>query len=145
MYTVFTCACLHPLYVHATFLAMTGEPLIPQTTWSQYTAEIYLTGKRPIIGSYDYRVVEARAREVTKDNHCAFAHSILRITSINEKSTLAAYLYTFGSAGTGSTYRSNLEALEQWRIIPRMLHNATHRSLDVTTATLPCQQLEQSR
>ena len=50
---------------------------------------------------------------------------------------LAAYMYTFGNAGTGSTYRSNLEALEQWRIIPRMLHDATHRNLDVTTAALP--------
>lgn len=60
--------------------------------------------------------------------------------------SLAAYMYTFGNAGTGSTYRSNLEALEQWRIIPRMLRNATHRNLDVTTAALPAtQQLEQSR
>jgi hypothetical protein len=124
---------------------MTGDPLTPQTTWSQYTAEIYLTGKRPIIGSYDHRVVEARAREATKDNHCAFTHSILRITSTDETSPLAAYMYTFGNAGTGSTYRSNLEALEQWRIIPRMLRNATHRNLDVTTTTLLCQQLEQSR
>jgi hypothetical protein len=65
-------------------LAMTGDPLIPQTTWSQYTAEVYLTGKRPIIGSVDHRVVEARAREATKDNHCAFAHSILCITSTDE-------------------------------------------------------------
>lgn len=51
---------------------MAGDPVTPQTTWSQYTAEIYLTGKRPIIGSYDHRVVEARAREATKDNHGAF-------------------------------------------------------------------------
>lgn len=47
---------------------------------------------------------------------------------------LAAYMYTFGSAGTGSTYRNNLEALEQWRIMPRMLRNVTHRNLDVRTA-----------
>ena len=43
----------------------------------------------------------------------------------------AAYMYTFGNAGTGGTYRSNLEALEQWRIVPRMLRDATHRNLDV--------------
>jgi lactate 2-monooxygenase len=116
---------------------MAGDPLTPQTTWSQYTTEIYLSGKPPIIGSYDYRVVEERAREATKDNHCAFSHSILRITSIDEKSSLAAYLYTFGSAGIGSTYNNNLEALKQWRIIPRMLRDATHRNLDVTIAALP--------
>ena len=114
---------------------MTDDPLTPQTTWSQYTAEVYLMGKRPIIGSYDHRVVEERAREATKDNHGAFAHSILRVTSTNEKSSLAAYMYTFGNAGTGGTYRSNLEALEQWRIIPHMLRNATHRNLDVITAS----------
>jgi len=48
-------------------------------------------------------------------------------------------MYTFGSAGTGSTYRNNTEALQQWRIIPRMLRNATHRNLDVSVgaASLP--------
>jgi isopentenyl diphosphate isomerase/L-lactate dehydrogenase-like FMN-dependent dehydrogenase len=40
-------------------------------------------------------------------------------------------MYTFGNAGTGSTYHNNLKALEQWRIVPRMLRNATHRNLDV--------------
>jgi len=40
-------------------------------------------------------------------------------------------MYTFGSAGTGSTYRNNFEALEQWRIVPRMLRNSTQRNLDV--------------
>jgi lactate 2-monooxygenase len=55
-------------------------------------------------------------------------------------SLLAAYLYTFGNAGSGSTYSSNLEALEQWRIVPRMLRDATNSNLDVTTsiAALPC-------
>ena len=55
------------------FSPMTDDPLTPQTTWSQYTTEVYLMGKHPIIGSYDYRVVEERAREATKDNHGAFA------------------------------------------------------------------------
>ena len=52
---------------------MTGDPdpLTPQTTWSQYTAKIYLMGKRSVIGSYDHRVVEATTREAMKDNHCA--------------------------------------------------------------------------
>jgi isopentenyl diphosphate isomerase/L-lactate dehydrogenase-like FMN-dependent dehydrogenase len=48
----------------------------------------------------------------------------------------AAFMYTFGSAGTSSTYRNNLEALEQWRIVPRMLRNATDRNLEVRGAYL---------
>ena len=40
----------------------------PQTTWSQYAAQIYVAGKRPVIGSYDYRLMEAKAREEMKDN-----------------------------------------------------------------------------
>ena len=50
-----------------------------------------------------------------------------RTTSVEEKLWSAAYMYTFDNAGTGSTYRYNLEALQQWRIIPRMLAIATHR------------------
>ena len=51
---------------------------------------------------------------------------------LSESRSSAAYMYTFGSAGTSSTYRNNLEALEQWRIIPRMLRNATDRNLEVS-------------
>ena len=43
-------------------------------------------------------------------------------------------MYTFGSAGSSRTYRNNLEALERWRIIPRMLRNATDRNLEVSYA-----------
>jgi lactate 2-monooxygenase len=85
----------------------------PKTTWSSFVTQIYLSDRRPINGSYDYRAIEAKAREVTKDNR-------------------AAFMYTFGSAGTSSTYRNNLEALEQWRIVPRMLRNATDRNLETT-------------
>ena len=59
-----------------------------------------------------------------------------RTAPVEEKLWPAAYMYTFGNAGTGSTYRNNLEALQQWRIIPRMLRDATHRNLDVNTAPL---------
>jgi len=47
---------------------------------------------------------------------------------------LGAFMYTFGNAGTGGTHRNNLEALEQWRIVPRMLRDATNRNLDVGAA-----------
>ena len=50
---------------------MPGNPPTPQTTWSQYVAQIYTTGDRPVNGSYDYRVIEAKAREAMKDNLCA--------------------------------------------------------------------------
>jgi len=85
----------------------------PKTTWSAFLSQIYMTDRRPVNGSYDYRAIEEKAREVTKHNH-------------------AAYMYTFGSAGTGSTHRVNLVALERWRIVPRMLRNATDRNLETT-------------
>jgi hypothetical protein len=40
----------------------------PKTTWSSFVTQIYLSDRRPINGSYDYRAIEAKAREVTKDN-----------------------------------------------------------------------------
>lgn len=47
---------------------MTADYLSPQAPWSTYLAQIYTAGKRPVIGSYDHRVVEAKAREAMKDN-----------------------------------------------------------------------------
>ncbi|KAI0265625.1 FMN-dependent alpha-hydroxy acid dehydrogenase [Gloeopeniophorella convolvens] len=89
------------------------EPLNAKTTWSSYLTQLYIKGQTPVNGSFDYRAVEEKAREVTKDNR-------------------AAYMYTFGSAGTSGTYRNNLEDIERWRIIPRMLRDATNRNLDTT-------------
>ena len=40
-------------------------------------------------------------------------------------------MYAGGNAGTGSTYRANLRAFDKYAIIPRMLVNANHRSLEV--------------
>lgn len=40
-------------------------------------------------------------------------------------------MYTFGSAGSSSTNKANLKALQQWKIIPRMLRDASTRSLEV--------------
>ena len=45
-------------------------------------------------------------------------------------------MYIFGSAGSARTYQNNLDALEQWRIIPRMLRNATDRNLEVSRAPI---------
>ena len=41
-------------------------------------------------------------------------------------------MYAFGNAGTVTTYRSNRDAFEQWRITPHMLRDVTHRNLDVS-------------
>lgn len=40
----------------------------PKTTWTSFLSQIYLSGRRPVNGSYDYRAIEEKAREVTKDN-----------------------------------------------------------------------------
>ncbi|KAI0249195.1 hypothetical protein BJV78DRAFT_1230186, partial [Lactifluus subvellereus] len=68
---------------------MTGNPIVLKTTWSQYLSQMYTIGQPPVIGLYDYCVVELskRRHKLTKDNH-------------------------------GTTYCGNLDTLEQWRIIP---------------------------
>ncbi len=40
-------------------------------------------------------------------------------------------MYAGGSAGTNSTEHANRAAFSKWGIIPRMLVNATHTSLEV--------------
>ena len=40
-------------------------------------------------------------------------------------------MYVSGSAGTNSANAGNLEELAKWRIVPRMLRDATVRSLEV--------------
>ncbi|KAH8980530.1 FMN-dependent alpha-hydroxy acid dehydrogenase [Lactarius akahatsu] len=102
-----------------------GNSSALKTTWSSFLSEIYLTDRRPVDGSYDYRAVEEKAREVTKDYHGDWPRTTASCSS-------AAFLYTYGTAGSGNTNRNNLEALQQWRIIPRMLRNATNRSLETT-------------
>lgn len=42
------------------------------------------------------------------------------------------FLYVFGSASTGRTYKSNLDAFDRYRLRPRMLVNATRRDVITT-------------
>lgn len=44
------------------------------------------------------------------------------------------YWYVQGGAGAGATMRANREAFDKWRIVPRMLRDATKR--DVSTSVL---------
>ncbi|PFH54019.1 hypothetical protein AMATHDRAFT_136316 [Amanita thiersii Skay4041] len=81
--------------------------------WSQYMPGIYASRRGPTpLGTVVFEEIEAKAREVLKDHH--------------------SFLYAFGSAGTNSTERNNRQAFQRYGIIPRMLVNATHRSLETT-------------
>ena len=42
-----------------------------------------------------------------------------------------AWGYVAGGAGTGATMRANREAFDRWRIVPRMLRDASERDLSV--------------
>lgn len=55
----------------------------------------------------------------------------INLIKVNLCLYLGAFMYAGGSAGTNSTERANREAFLKWGIIPRMLVNATHTSLEV--------------
>ncbi|KAF8158432.1 oxidoreductase [Crassisporium funariophilum] len=93
---------------NSTPLEVGGNP------WSTYMADIYRSRQGPQpLGTVSFDEIEAKARETLKDYGGAF-------------------MYAGGSAGTNSTYRANLRAFEKFGIIPRMLVNATKRSLETT-------------
>ncbi|KAF8627402.1 hypothetical protein AX17_006217 [Amanita inopinata Kibby_2008] len=82
--------------------------------WSKYMFNIYASQKGPEpFGTVAFDEIEAKARETLKDYPEAF-------------------WYAYGSAGTKSTDRNNTRAFQKYAIIPRMLVDATHRSLETT-------------
>src|SRR5256885_8671598 len=86
---------------------MTTPPL------STYSSEIYLYGmggKRPDITT-DLSALEAYAKDRMEPQ---------------------AFWYAAGAAGSGATYRGNLEAFDRWRIVPRMLAGAAGRNPQAT-------------
>ncbi|KAJ7726536.1 oxidoreductase [Mycena metata] len=85
-----------------------------QSPWSSYSLGVYLgrKGTQPL-GTVVFDEIEAKAKETLKDYPGAF-------------------MYAGGSAGTNSTYRANLRAFEKYRIVPRMLVDATTRNLETT-------------
>ncbi|TFY77745.1 hypothetical protein EWM64_g6262, partial [Hericium alpestre] len=94
--------------------AQAAQQTDPNTNrWSAYMVQLYNTRIPPSIKSFDFSRLEAEAREKTKEYH-------------------GAYMYTFGSAGSCDTARANVRALQQWRIVPRMLRDASARSLETT-------------
>ncbi|MFF0308198.1 lactate 2-monooxygenase [Streptosporangium sp. NPDC004379] len=49
--------------------------------------------------------------------------------AVREKLDPGPYWYVAGSAGTGATDRANREAFDRWRVVPRMLRDASVRDL----------------
>lgn len=47
------------------------------------------------------------------------------------------YWYVAGAAGSGATYRANREAFDRYRLVPRMLTDATARDLSTTVLGTP--------
>src|SRR4029453_1046570 len=47
------------------------------------------------------------------------------------------FWYVAGGAGCGATVRANREAFDRWRLVPRMLRDATNRSLATTVLGTP--------
>ncbi|EIM86183.1 oxidoreductase [Stereum hirsutum FP-91666 SS1] len=104
---------LHDEHVPSTATAWADGNEKLQTEWSAYMRNAYAGRKPPSIESYTVGKLEERAREATEGS-------------------CSAYMYTFGSTGSSSTNKANLKALQQWKIIPRMLRDASTRSLETT-------------
>ncbi|KAJ8081137.1 hypothetical protein PM082_017980 [Marasmius tenuissimus] len=94
---------------------MSSTLTVPEPeAWSSYMRGIYLAGIPPQpLGTVVYNEIEEKARQKLKDYPGAF-------------------LYAHGSAGTWQTYNANLKAFERYRIIPRMLVDASERNLETT-------------
>ncbi|KAF7288985.1 Fmn dependent [Mycena indigotica] len=94
-----------------------------QWSWSGYMLSVYAGRQGPgPLGTVVFEEIEAKAKEKLKDYPGAF-------------------MYAGGSAGTNSTYRANLRAFEKYRIVPRMLVNATTRNLEARFRILACRLL----
>jgi lactate 2-monooxygenase len=87
---------------------MTPDP--PREQFGDHYRSIYLAGAGGELPSLpvDWRGLEAGAAEALDERAAG---------------------YVFGSAGTGGTERANREALDAWRIVPRMLRDVATRDL----------------
>ncbi|KAJ3520483.1 hypothetical protein NMY22_g12740 [Coprinellus aureogranulatus] len=89
-------------------------PVNSTNPWRSFMGEIYYSRKAPYpLGTVKFEEIEAQAREKLKDIPGAFD-------------------YAGGSCGVNSTDRVNKQAFSKWGIIPRMLRNATDRTLETT-------------
>src|SRR5262249_36610945 len=78
-----------------------------------YQAEIYLLGLDDVRPDFttDGTALEESARQIMEPG---------------------PFWYVAGAAGSGATARANREAFDRWRLVPRMLRAATHRTLAPT-------------
>ncbi|KAI6039659.1 FMN-dependent alpha-hydroxy acid dehydrogenase [Pisolithus marmoratus] len=91
---------------------MTAEAPLPNK-WTNYLVDIYTKGRLPVLGTVNIKEIEEKAKEAMKDQ-------------------ISAYMYTFGSAGTCSTDWANRRAFENYRLVPRMLVDASNRNIETT-------------
>jgi lactate 2-monooxygenase len=84
----------------------------PLTDWSAFQYEIYLNGTAGAVPSLptDLTALERVAQE---------------------RLDPGAFGYVAGSAGDGKTSRANRDALDRWRIVPRMLRDVERRDLSI--------------
>ena len=78
-----------------------------------YQAEIYLNGLAGVLPEF---TTNANGLE----------------ESARQRLEPGPFWYVAGAAGTGATARANREAFDRWRIVPRMLRDATNRNLSTT-------------
>jgi len=83
------------------------------TDWAGFQNEIYLTGR--FSGTTPEWPTDLSRLEAL----------------VEERLDPGAAGYVVGAAGSGSTARANREALDRWRIVPRMLRNVGERDLTV--------------
>lgn len=103
--------------------------------WGTYMLSIYVSRKPPALGTVDAGELEEKAREVLKDQHGEhIIQQLERRDSFVAARRSDAFMYAFGSAGTGSTYRANMRALQRYKIVPRMLIDASVRNLEVNSS-----------
>ncbi|KAH9934311.1 oxidoreductase [Fomitopsis serialis] len=82
-------------------------------TWSTFAKLSYASRRPPVTATFAVDRLEQAARK--KLEHSS-----------------DAYMYIFGSAGTGSTAESNRAAFKRWKIIPRLLRDVSKRNIEVT-------------
>jgi lactate 2-monooxygenase len=86
--------------------------------FAAYQGEIYLHG---LAGTLPEFTTDASALE----------------ESARQRLEPGPFWYVAGAAGTGATARANREAFDRWRIVPRMLRDATTRDLSTTVLGTP--------
>ena len=117
---------------------MTTQPPHPDK-WTKFLMDIYMQAQPPILGTVNIKEIEEKAREVMKDHMRTFRDYPLTPSMTDQSHRLfwtASYMYTFGSAGTCMTDEANKKALENWKIVPRMLVDTANRSLEARFRSL---------